>query len=93
MNIKDAIISYQNNGYSYADAESKVSQDIVLSLIGESKYNRHITVKGGVVMHIISNNIRRATRDLDVDNNFPKTRNMFLKRKKTYEKMGYEIIE
>ena len=28
-----------------------------------------------------------------VDNNFPKTRNMFLRRKKTYEKMGYEIIE
>ncbi len=28
-----------------------------------------------------------------VDDNFPKTRNMFLKRKKTYEKLGYEIIE
>ena len=28
-----------------------------------------------------------------VDDNFPKTRNMFLKRKKTYEKMGYEIID
>lgn len=27
-----------------------------------------------------------------VDNNFSKTRNMFLKRKKTYEKMGYDII-
>lgn len=26
-----------------------------------------------------------------IDNNFPKTRNMFLKRKKTYEKLGYEI--
>lgn len=28
-----------------------------------------------------------------VDDNFVKTRNMFLKRKKTYEKLGYEIIE
>ena len=28
-----------------------------------------------------------------IDNNFSKTRNMFLKRKKTYEKLGYEIIE
>ena len=28
-----------------------------------------------------------------VDDNYPKTRNMFLKRKKTYEKLGYEIIE
>ena len=27
-----------------------------------------------------------------VDDNFPKTRNMFLKRKKTYEKLGYEIV-
>ena len=28
-----------------------------------------------------------------VDDNFAKTRNMFLKRKKTYEKLGYEIME
>lgn len=28
-----------------------------------------------------------------VDDNFPKPRNMFLKRKKTYEKLGYEIVE
>lgn len=28
-----------------------------------------------------------------VDDNFSKTRNMFLKRKHTYEKLGYEIIE
>lgn len=28
-----------------------------------------------------------------IDDNFPKTRNMFLKRKKIYEKLGYEIVE
>ncbi len=28
-----------------------------------------------------------------VDDNFAKTRNMFLKRRKTYEKLGYEIVE
>lgn len=28
-----------------------------------------------------------------VDDNFSKTRNMFLKRKKTYEKLGYEILD
>ncbi len=28
-----------------------------------------------------------------VDDNFAKTRNMFLKRKRTYEKLGYEIVE
>lgn len=28
-----------------------------------------------------------------VDDNFVQTRNMFLKRKKTYEKLGYNIVE
>ena len=28
-----------------------------------------------------------------IDDNFLQTRNMYLKRKKTYEKMGYEIID
>ena len=28
-----------------------------------------------------------------VDDNFAKTRNMFLRRKKNYEKMGYEIVD
>lgn len=67
MNIKDAILFYQNKGYEYVDAESKVSQDIVLSKIWNSKYKNNITIKGGVVMYNISNNIRRATRDLDID--------------------------
>lgn len=67
MNIKDAILFYQNKGYEYADAESKVSQDIVLSKMWNSKYKNNITIKGGVVMYNISNNIRRATRDLDID--------------------------
>ena len=67
MNIKDAILFYQNKGYEYADAESKVSQDIVLSKIWNSKYKNNITIKGGVAMYNISNNIRRATRDLDID--------------------------
>ena len=67
MNIKDAILFYQNKGYEYADAESKVSQDIVLSKIWNSKYKNNITIKGGVIMYNISNNIRRATRDLDID--------------------------
>ena len=67
MNIKDAILFYQNKGYEYADAESKVSQDIVLSKIWNSNYKNNITIKGGVVMYNISNIIRRATRDLDID--------------------------
>lgn len=67
MNIKDAILTYQNRGYEYSDAESKVSQDIILLGIEHSRYRNNITIKGGVVMHNISNDIRRATRDLDID--------------------------
>ena len=67
MLIKELIDNYQNNGYEYADATSKVCQDILLLKIANSKFSRNITIKGGVVMHNISNDIRRATRDLDLD--------------------------
>lgn len=67
MNIRDLIDNYQNAGYEYADASSKVCQDIILFEIFNSKFAKNITIKGGVVMHNISNDIRRATRDLDFD--------------------------
>ncbi len=67
MNIKEAITIYQKKGYEYGDAESKVCQEIVLSKIGSSRYKNNVTIKGGVVMHNISHDIRRATRDLDID--------------------------
>ena len=44
-------------------------------------------------LHRRNENKREITVYDYVDDNFPKTRNMFLKRKKTYEKLGYEIIE
>ena len=46
---------------------SKVCQDILLAKISKSSLNRNITIKGGVVMHNISKDNRRATRDLDLD--------------------------
>lgn len=67
MNIKDMINAYIEVGYDYDDAISKVSQDIILIKIANSKFARNITIKGGVVMHSISNDIRRSTRDLDLD--------------------------
>lgn len=67
MNIKEITRRYMNEGYSIADAESKTAQDIILSRIAKSKFKEHITIKGGVVMHSISNDKRRATRDLDLD--------------------------
>ena len=67
MNIKEMIRKYKNDGYLIIDAESKVAQDIILSKISKSKFKEHITIKGGVVMHSLSHDKRRATRDLDLD--------------------------
>ena len=67
MNITNMIRKYRDEGYVVADAESKTAQDIILSKISKSKFKEHITIKGGVVMHSISKDKRRATRDLDLD--------------------------
>ena len=65
MNLQEMIQKYIKNGYTDEFASSKVSQDLILTAIANSKYNQNITIKGGVVMHNLSNDKRRATRDLD----------------------------
>lgn len=67
MNLEDIVRSNVEEGYELIDARSKVAQDIILNKISKSKFKNNITIKGGVVMHNISNSIRRATRDLDLD--------------------------
>lgn len=67
MDIYEAVNKYVMAGYSEEDAIPKVAQDIILLKIGKSKYSKNITVKGGVVMHNISKDMRRATRDMDID--------------------------
>ncbi len=67
MNLEEKVNSYKEIGYNQADAVSKVAQDVVLLKISKSKYAKNITVKGGVVMHSISDDVRRATRDMDLD--------------------------
>ena len=66
MNLQEVIQKYIKSGYSDELASSKVSQDLILTAIANSKYNQNITIKGGVVMHNLSNDKRRATRDLDL---------------------------
>ena len=67
MNLYNLIKEYEKNGYKNIDAISKVAQDIILLKISKSPLSRNVTIKGGVVMHCISNDLRRATRDLDLD--------------------------
>ena len=67
MDLYDLIQKYEKMGYNDIDAAAKVAQDIILLKISENKFNENVTIKGGVVMHSISNDLRRATRDLDLD--------------------------
>ncbi len=67
MNIQELIKEYHSIGYNTRDAMAKVGQDIILSKISKSPYINNVTIKGGVVMHNISKDKRRATRDIDLD--------------------------
>ncbi len=67
MDIGNLVNLYVNSGYELADALAKTAQDIILLKISKSPLSRNITIKGGVVMHNISKNKRRATRDIDFD--------------------------
>ena len=67
MNLYELVQKYEEMGYKNADAVAKVAQDIILLKISKSRFNKNVTIKGGVVMHSISNDLRCATRDLDLD--------------------------
>ena len=64
----DAMIKKEiENGYGDTNAQAKVCQDLILKAIAKSSLNRNVTIKGGVVMRSKTNNVRRATQDLDLD--------------------------
>lgn len=67
MNLEELRRRYIENGFSLANASAKICQDIILNKISKSKMNKNVTIKGGVVMYGLSNDKRRATRDLDLD--------------------------
>lgn len=67
MNLENSRRKYLNNGFSLANASAKICQDIILNKISKSAMNKNVTIKGGVVMYGLSNDKRRATRDLDLD--------------------------
>lgn len=67
MDLEKLRNDYLKQGYTMANALAKICRDIILSKISKSSLNRNITIKGGIVMHNISGNMRRATRDLDID--------------------------
>lgn len=59
--------AYVEEGLSYAQAEAKTAQDVMLDLIAKSSLAENATIKGGVLMQHISKDARRATTDFDLD--------------------------
>lgn len=47
----------RTKGYSGDNLIAKVCQDIVLSAIAKSRFNRNVTIKGGVVMREITGDV------------------------------------
>lgn len=67
MNLLGMINEMRDLGYTPDEAEARVCQDIVLKAIASSSLSGNVTIKGGVVMRSMTNDIRRATIDLDID--------------------------
>ena len=67
INIQKMIEQAMRDGYLGDNASAKVCQDIVLKALANSPLSRNVTIKGGVVMRSKTNNVRRATQDLDID--------------------------
>ena len=67
INIQKMIEEANEQGYAGDKASAKVCQDIVLKALSIGPLSRSVTIKGGVVLRSKTNNIRRATQDLDID--------------------------
>ena len=67
IDIESMIRKEIENGYSSANAQAKVCQDLILKAIAASSLNRNVTIKSGVVMRSRTGNVRRATQEIDLD--------------------------
>ena len=67
MNLREMMNRYHEDGLTMELSSARVCQDIVLKAIEEGSLDRNVTIKGGVVMRSLTQNNRRATRDIDLD--------------------------
>lgn len=67
INIAELSNKVKEEGYVEEMAEAKLCQDIILLVLSKSRFNKSITIKGGVVMRSLTNDVRRATIDIDLD--------------------------
>ena len=62
--FKDRLVA---EGYTDDTAYAKIAHDIVLKAVRDSGFHDNLTVKGGVVMSSLTDVVRRATMDMDLD--------------------------
>lgn len=67
MNLLEEIEKVKKEEYDETNAQARVCQDIILYGIAKGNLSQYVTIKGGVVMRNISNDMRRATLDMDLD--------------------------
>ena len=67
MNFRDMAAKLKAAGYSPRKADAKVAHDLVLKAIEAAGFHDKVTIKGGVVMSGITDEVRRATMDMDFD--------------------------
>ena len=67
LTLKEKVEVLRASGYNTLLAQAKVAHDAVLLAIKRSGFKANGTIKGGVVMSALTNDIRRATMDMDID--------------------------
>lgn len=65
--ISELISKYVKSGYSLATSRNLSAEEIILRKISESDMVDKVALKGGIVLFNLTNNSRRATRDIDFD--------------------------
>lgn len=63
----EATAALKARGYTDANVEEKLAQDVLLDALSRSGFRENVTVKGGFVMANLTGDIRRTTLDIDVD--------------------------
>lgn len=64
--LKYQVEALRKNGYALDAARMKVAHDVILLAMHRCGFKQSSTVKGGVVMSHMTNDIRRTTMDMDI---------------------------
>lgn len=67
MNVRDLLLKYSKQNYNKIDSYNLAAEEIILSKICNSPLCDHVTLKGGIVMFMLTEKQRSVTKDIDFD--------------------------